>query len=78
MKKLTEKRAAELRAQGITHIASIVKSHYYTEYFKVESLETILANGGRMPRYAKSIHGYVVGVNGNHIDWSKTIRWCMI
>ena len=78
MKILSEKRAAELKADGITYIASIVKSHYDTEYFKVESLETILANGGKMPKYEKNIFGYVQGVNGNNIDWSKTIRWCMI
>ena len=78
MKKLTEKRASELKAKGITYIASIVKSHYDTEYFKVESLETILANGGKMPKYARNIFGYIEGINGNYIDWSKTIRWCQI
>jgi hypothetical protein len=78
MKKLTEKRAAELKAKGITHIASIVKSHYDSEYFKVETIEAILENGGRMPKYARNIFGYVEGVNGNQIDWSKTIRWCKI
>lgn len=78
MKLLTERRAAELKAKGITHIASIVKSHYSSKYFKVESLETILANGGKMPKYARNIYGYVEGVNGNHIDWSKTIRWFSI
>ena len=78
MKILTKKRAAELKAKGITHIASIVKSHYDSEYFKVESLETILANGGKMPKYEKNIFGYVQGVNSNRIDWTKTIRWCKI
>lgn len=78
MKLLTEKRAAELKAQGITHIASIIKSHFDSEYFKVESLDTILANGGRMPKYARGINGYTVGTIGTKIDWRHTIRWKMI
>ena len=77
MKKLTAERANELKAQGITHIASIVKSHFTTEYFKYEKIETILANGGKMPEYAKW-NGFVHGTNGNHIDWSHTIRWSQI
>lgn len=74
MKKLTAERAAQLKAQGIMYVASIVKSHYYTKYYKWECTETILANGGKMPPYAK-YNGFVHGYNGREIDWSCTIRW---
>lgn len=77
MKKLTAERAAELKSKGITHIASVVKSHYYTEYFKYEPIETILAYGGKMPQYSM-YNGFVHGINGNKIDWSTTIRWSEI
>lgn len=82
MKKLTTERANELKANGITHIASICKSVFNTEYFKLESIETILANDGRMPKYymfhdMRGAH-YIPGINGKNIDWKHTIRWTQI
>lgn len=77
MKKLTEERAAELRAQGITHVASIVKSHYHTQYYKWERIEVILSHGGKMPPYAK-YNGFVHGRRKREIDWGCTIRWSQI
>lgn len=77
MKKLTAERAEELKAQGITHIASIIRSCYNTEYYKWESIDTILANGGRMPEYP-IINNYTVGINGRRIDWAHTICWSKI
>jgi hypothetical protein len=77
MKKLTAERAAELKAQGITHIASIVKSVYYTKYFKWEPIDNILDNGGKMPRYGGQ-YGQEYGFNGREINWAHTIRWSQI
>lgn len=77
MKKLTPARAAELEALGITHIASIVKSYYNTKYYKYETLEAILTNGGKMPEYIR-VNGFVYGVSGSKIDWEHTTTWSKI
>ena len=77
MKKLTVERANELKEQGITHIASIVKTHFNSKYFKYEKIETVLNNDGKMPEYTK-YNGFIHGTNGNHIDWNHTARWSQI
>ena len=74
MKKLTVERANELKAQGITHIASIVKSHYTSRYYKYESIDDIIENGGKMPEYS-TYNGFVHGTIHSQIDWKHTIRW---
>lgn len=80
-KKLTSSRAAELKAAGITHIASIVKSYRATEYFGVASIDAILNNGGNRPRRGNvvSASGNILptecGVTYNSVDWAHTIRW---
>lgn len=77
-KKLTEKRAQELKKQGVQYIASICKSVYNTEYFKIASIDAIMLHGGRMPKYYRGVNGYIVGRIGSSIDWKRTIRWSMI
>ena len=77
MRKLTHERAEQLKKQGITHIASIVKSHFATQYFKCETIETILQNGGKMPEYYM-YNGFTHGISGKHINWETTIRWSEI
>lgn len=75
MKKLTIERANELKASGITHIASVVKSRYTTTYYHVNSIQDILNNGGRwIPAPINSIgwHGRR-GITGSQVDWSRTI-----
>lgn len=77
MKILSTERANELKSQGITHIASVVKSHYTTTYYNVNSVSAILRNNGRwIPcatgRYDCGGHGRI-GVTGNQVDWSHTI-----
>jgi hypothetical protein len=81
MKKLTPERAAELRANGIVQIASVVKSVYNTEYCNVNSIDAIMANGGKWipaargsyPGKRGTWHGRV-GIARNKIDWTIT-RW---
>lgn len=57
MKKLTEQRANELRAEGYTHIASVVKSYNATTYWHVNSIDEIMANGGKWIPAAKGQWG---------------------
>lgn len=83
-KKLTPERAAELRAAGITHVASVVKNYRGTDYFAVASLDRILATGGvrpRNPRYVNDCGDILPcerGVTWSHVNWSHTIRWTQI
>ena len=83
-KKLTPERAAELRAAGITHIASVVKNYRGTDYFGVASLDRILANGGARPRNSHYVNdgGDTLpcerGVTWHRVNWSHTIRWAQI
>ena len=67
MKKLTEARANELKAQGIEYVIAVIKQHYNTRYVKYESLDSILSNGGKMAAAARSFYGYKVGINYNHL-----------
>lgn len=81
MKRLTEEKAAELKAQGITQLASVVKSVYRTEYCHVNNIDDIMANGGRWipacrgsyPGRRGTWHGRI-GTARNKIDWTIT-RW---
>ena len=78
MKKLTEKRAAELKAKGIIQIAAIVKSIYKTTYYNVNTIDALLANGGKwisadFGETEKEVRCRM-GQNGAHIDWSITAR----
>lgn len=76
MKKLTRECAERLKALGYTHITAIVKKHYNTTYLKVESIDSVLANGGYMYKTVRSSKGYPVGVNANHIPKEyKCIRF---
>ena len=74
MKILTASRAALLKAHGIENVASICGQTYNTRYYKLESIDTILANGGKMPKY-HVYNGFIHGINGRHIDWEKAVRW---
>ena len=78
MKTLTEKRAAELKAQGFTQIAAVVKSIYRTTYYNVNTIDDLLANGGKwipagFGQTEKGARGRM-GQNGAHIDRSVTAR----
>ena len=48
MKKLSFKRAQELKSQGVTHILSTLKRYKFTTYYKYDDIDSILANGGKM------------------------------
>lgn len=80
-KKLTPERAAELRAVGITHIASVVKNYRGTDYFAVASLDRILSNGGTRPRNCNYVRGdgqilpCEWGDTWHNVNWQHTIRW---
>lgn len=78
MKTLTVKRAEELKAQGITHIAAVVKTVYATAYYNVNSIDALLANGGKWiaAEYGTTATGLRVrlGTNASYIDWTVTAR----
>lgn len=71
MKRLTEQRAQELKAQGYTHIASWCKSVYSTRYFKVAKIDDCIGQRG--------IAGNR-GITEKQIDrlGYKTISWSQI
>jgi len=74
MKKLTIEKVNELKAKGITHLASVVKSVYDTTYYNVNSIDDIMANGGKWIPAVYNYHGWRgrIGISGRKIDWSKT------
>jgi hypothetical protein len=75
MKRLSVERANELISSGITHIASVVRSHYSTTYYNVNSIDNLLRNDGRWiaaPGYDGEWHGRI-GITGHQVDWSHTI-----
>jgi hypothetical protein len=75
MKKITPEIAEKLNSQGITHLASVVKSKYNTVYYHVNSIQNLIDNGGKWipaPYNHYNWHGRI-GTNGNHIDWNKTV-----
>jgi len=74
MKKLTIDKANELKAKGITQLASVVKSIYNTTYYNVNSIDDIIANDGRWIPAAYNRYGWRgrVGINGRKINWTKT------
>lgn len=79
MKKLTLERANELKAAGITQIASIIKSHYDSKYFGVASIDEIVANGGMRPKRGKyNFTKCECSIIEKDIDWKRTIRWSQI
>lgn len=78
MKKLSTERANELKSQGITHIASVVKSLYNTEYYNINPIDAILRNNGR---WIAAVRGQYnnggrgpVGTIASQVDWTHTIR----
>jgi len=75
MKKLSVQRASELLNAGITHIVSVVKSHYTTTYYNVNSIDAILRNNGRWIAAPSNSHGWhgPVGVTRNQVDWDHAI-----
>ena len=73
MKILSAERANELKSQGITHIASVVKSHYTTTYYNVNSIDNLLRNNGRWIAAPRGRYGNRIGVTGAQVDWSHTI-----
>jgi protoheme ferro-lyase len=75
MKKLTANRAEELKAQGVTHIVSIVKSVYFTEYVKCAAIDDILANGGTQRQGRR---GMTITAVRNNPNVKKYIYWSQI
>lgn len=56
-----------LRASGTTHIASIKCSYYSTQYYHLESIDDLIANGGNW----QGGDGYIW--NQREIDWSRVV-----
>lgn len=76
MKRLTIERANELKASGITCIASVVKTIYNTTYYNINPIDAILRNNGR---WIAAGHGQFdnggrgpVGTIGSQVDWAHT------
>jgi hypothetical protein len=70
-------RARQLQANGYTHMASVVKSHYKTTYYHVVPITEVLAAGRWIPaEYGQLPSGAYcrLGIAGNRIDWSVTGR----
>jgi len=82
MRKLTTEVAQELKRNGYTHIAAVVKSYGRTEYFNVHSIDEIMDNGGKwLPciagfyRFRNGSYGNIrIGIIGSQIYWKHTIR----
>lgn len=70
-------KAEELKKQGYTHMASIVKSVYFTKYFHVVKINDVLEAGKWIPaehvQFYSGAHGRS-GTAENKIDWTKTAR----
>lgn len=80
MKKLTKERAKYLKSLGYTQIASVVKSYLGSTYYHINSIDSILENGGKWipaPRYYGSWNG-PIGTSGKKIDWSITCKTYLI
>ena len=74
MKNLTLAKAQELKLQGITHIASVVKSTFDTTYYHVNSIASLQANNGKWipaPIYNNGWHGRF-GITSKNVDWNTT------
>ena len=71
--RITPEMVVRLRSAGITHLASICKQYYHTEYYHLASLDQILDNGGKMP-FSRSDFG----VNGSHFDWTHVLRFALV
>lgn len=56
-----------LQSMGITHIASIKCSYYSTQYYHLEAVDDLIANGGKW----EGGNGYIW--NQREIDWSKVV-----
>lgn len=76
MSKILEK-AIKAKEQGYTHMASIVKNVYSTNYYNVVLIDDIIRLGMWIPanyvQFSSGARGRI-GINGNNIDWTKTIR----
>ena len=77
MKKLTIERAKELNKLGYTCIASVVKTHFNTSYHNVNSISSLLDNGGKWIPCPRGSN-YKVGINSNHINWEVTCKTNML
>ena len=77
MKRLTENEIEQLKNAGITHLATLVKSCYFTKYWHVVSLDRIEKNN----RYWIPAQMFTfpsgatcrIGQTSASIDWTKTV-----
>lgn len=72
MKKLTTEKAQELKRQGYTHLASVLKQVFRTKYYHVVSIDDVIANGGKWVPADKNATRDKLGIIGTKIDWSIT------
>ena len=76
MRRLTVSEIEQLKKEGITHIATLVKTCYFTEYWHVVSIDRIVKNNRYwIPCPIRQLSSGAVcrvGVRKNTIDWTKT------
>jgi hypothetical protein len=77
MRRLTEAEIKELRSEGITHLATVVKGWYFTKYWHVVSLDRIEKNNRYwIPAPIVTFPSGATcraGVTEKSIDWTKTV-----
>ncbi len=70
-------RAKQLKAEGKTHMAAMLKRHYGSSYYNVQSIEDVLAAGKWIAapygQFRSGAHGRV-GIESRKIDWAITAR----
>lgn len=72
--KLNKEKIEALKVKGITHIASVVKSHFSTTYYNVVSIKEIEENGYNwIPASIVQLPSGAVCRQGvSKVDWSVT------
>ena len=67
-----------LKNNGVTAVASVVKSHFDSTYYHVVYIDDLIKNGGKwIPAVIISFPSGArgrIGISGNKIDWTKTVK----
>lgn len=61
----------ELKAQGYTHITSVIKQCYTTIYLHPVSIDVLIANGGKWIGCRKGVGKYIRGIGYTITELNK-------
>lgn len=64
----------DLQNLGYTHIASIVKQVYHTKYYRLVSIDDLIAANGAWPRRQRGEKTGIRGTRESQIDWGTAIK----